>query len=282
MIYEDNFLEEIKKIVSNQILVIMDEHPDMQSILWNKLKNIVPSRREFDLKFYILLKQMEERKEESDRRWEESQRRWEELKKESDQRWEESQRKWEESERKWQELKEESDQRWEESQRRWEESERKWQELKKESDQRWEMLLKKNDEVNKRIDRTIGALGARWGLNSEKAFRQAIQSILEELTGLSVGNYLAYDEKGEVFGHPEQIELDVVIKNGQVWLIEIKSSMSKADMYIFDKKVKFYEKREGKTVTRKLVISPMIDPKAYEVASKLEIETYCQPEYIEQ
>jgi len=119
-------------------------------------------------------------------------------------------------------------------------------------------------------------------LNSEKAFRQAIQSILEELTGLSVGNYLAYDEKGEVFGHPEQIELDVVIKNGQVWLIEIKSSMSKADMYIFDKKVKFYEKREGKTVTRKLVISPMIDPKAYEVASKLEIETYCQPEYIEQ
>ena len=58
--------------------------------------------------------------------------------------------------------------------------------------------------------------------------------------------------------------------------------MSKADMYIFDKKVKFYEKREGKTVTRKLVISPMIDPKAYEVASKLEIETYCQPEYIEQ
>jgi hypothetical protein len=158
------------------------------------------------------------------------------------------------------------------------ESEEKWKELKEESDHRWETLLKEVHRVDKRIDRTIGALGARWGLNTEKAFRQAIEAILKELTNLTVENYLSYDEKGEVFGHPDQVELDVVLKNSEVWLIEIKSSMSKADMYIFDRKVKFYEKKEGKRVTRKLVISPMIEPKAYEVAKRLGIEAYTEPE----
>ena len=72
----------------------------------------------------------------------------------------------------------------------------------------------------------------------------------------------------------------MVIKNAQVWLMEIKSSMSKADMYIFDREVQFYEKVEGKKVDKKLVISPMIDPKAYDVAKRLGIEAYAQPEDI--
>ncbi|GAB6163895.1 DUF3782 domain-containing protein [Desulfothermus naphthae] len=237
---------------------------------------------------------LERKWEESERKWqelkEESECKWQELKEESERKWqelkEESERKWqelkEESERKWQELKEESERKWqelkEESDRRWEESQRQWRELKQESDQRWETLLKEIHRVDKRIDRTIGALGARWGVNSEKAFREAIEAVLTELTNLKVENYLSYDEKGEVFGHPDQIELDVVIKNGEVWVIEIKSSMSKADMYIFDKKVKFFEKQQGKKVNRKLVISPMIEPKAYEVAKKLGIEAYTAPE----
>ncbi|MDL1966116.1 MAG: hypothetical protein LWW90_05500 [Candidatus Desulfofervidus auxilii] len=48
----------------------------------------------------------------------------------------------------------------------------------------------------------------------------------------------------------------------------MKSSMSKADMYIFDRKVKLFEKQQGKKVNRKLVIFPMIEPKAYEIAKK--------------
>ena len=104
---------------------------------------------------------------------------------------------------------------------------------------------------------------------------EKISAILEDLTHLKVGNYMGYDTEGEVFGYPDQVEkIDGVIKNPEVWLIEIKSSMSKADMYIFDRKVKFYEKKEGKKVSRKPVISPMIEPKAYEVAKRLGIEAY--------
>ena len=304
MIYEENLTEEVKKLIYEEIPYILEKHPEVKLILWNKLIDIFADKKETESKFEILLKEFHELKkeseqrwrelkEESERKWEKSERKWQELKEESERKWreserkwqelkEESERKWRESERKWQELKEESERKWEKSERKWqelkEESERKWRELKQESDQRWETLLKEIHRVDKRIDRTIGALGARWGINSEKAFREAIEAVLSELTDLKVENYLSYDEKGEVFGHPDQIELDVVIKNGEVWVIEIKSSMSKADMYIFDRKVKFFEKQQGKKVNRKLVISPMIEPKAYEVAKKLGIEAYTAPE----
>ena len=49
-------------------------------------------------------------------------------------------------------------------------------------------------------------------------------------------------------------------------------------MYVFDRKVKFFKKHQGEKVSRKLVISPIIEPKAYEVAKKLGIEAYTAPE----
>ena len=150
-----------KKIIYEEIPRILEKHPEVKLILWNKLIDSFADKKETESRFETLLKEFHELKKESEQRWRE-------LKEESDRKWEESERKWmqlkEESERKWQELKEESD-------RRWEESQRQWRELKQESDQRWETLLKEIHRVDKRIDRTIGALGARWGENSEKAFR---------------------------------------------------------------------------------------------------------------
>jgi len=35
----------------------------------------------------------------------------------------------------------------------------------------------------------------------------------------------SYDEQGEVFGHPDQIELDIIIKNGLLLICELKSSI---------------------------------------------------------
>jgi hypothetical protein len=45
-------------------------------------------------------------------------------------------------------------------------------------------------------------------------------------------------------------------------------------MYIFERKARFYERRHGRTASRLLVISPMIDPRAKKVAERLGIETY--------
>jgi len=86
---------------------------------------------------------------------------------------------------------------------------------------------------------------------------------------VEVINVNEFDDEGEVFGRPDQIELDVIIKNGLLILCELKSSMSKSDMHIFERKVRFYERRHGRQATRMIVVSPMIDDPARQVGTKL-------------
>jgi hypothetical protein len=48
--------------------------------------------------------------------------------------------------------------------------------------------------------------------------------------------------------------------------------MSKADIYTFERKVQYYQRRHGRTATRRNVISPMVRPEARPVAERLGIE----------
>ena len=162
-----------------------------------------------------------------------------------------------------------------------EEGERKWRELKEESDRKWREAMEEIKRLHRMYDVGVGALGARWGLRAESSFREAIKGILEESFPVKVERYLTKDEEGEVFGRPDQVELDLIIRDGEVIAAEIKSSMSKSDIYTFDRKVRFYEKREGRKVKRKIVVSPMVAPEALPVAEALGIEVYTYPDYIE-
>ena len=134
-------------------------------------------------------------------------------------------------------------------------------------------LMKRQDQGTKRLESAIGGLGARWGIMSEESFREGLKGILKEL-GLKVERYIDYDTEGTVFGRPEQIELDLVIKDGITLLAEIKSSISREEMYAFQRKVEFYERKKGIKVTRKAVISPFVDPRARPIAERLNIEVY--------
>ena len=194
----------------------------------------------------------------------------------------------EESERKWAEYQREQKQYREEQQRKWDEQERKWNEQQS----KWEANHRQNQEMlehikeqdkaiqegflvlTERLDRRLSAMGARWGISRERAFRDALAAILEESFGVQVLNINEYDDEGTVFGHPDQVELDVIIKNGLLILCELKSSMSKGDMYLFQRKADWYEHRHGRKATRRLVISPMIDHRARPVGERLGFELY--------
>nr|VFJ54042.1 MAG: hypothetical protein BECKFM1743C_GA0114222_101335 [Candidatus Kentron sp. FM]VFK10863.1 MAG: hypothetical protein BECKFM1743B_GA0114221_101585 [Candidatus Kentron sp. FM] len=231
----------------------------------------------------------DEQKQEDKRKWEEQARKWDEQKQEDKRRWEEQARKWNEQKR-------EDKRRWEEQARKWDEQKRedkqKWDEQKREDKQKWEEQKREDkrredkwdqrfDEMHKEIvaqavkhERSIGALGARWGMQSERAFRDALAAILEGSFGVQVINVNEFDDKGEVFGRPEQVEIDVIIKNGLMIICELKSSVSKSEMYTFERKARFYEKRRGRQANRLMVISPMIDHWAREVGDALGIEMY--------
>lgn len=123
-------------------------------------------------------------------------------------------------------------------------------------------------------------MGARWGIYSEAAFRNGLRAILEESFGVIVQRYEDYDYEGQVFGRPDQIELDVIIYNGTLILCEIKSSFDKAGMYAFWRKKNFYQQKHGREVSRTIAISPMIDDRAKRVADELGIETYSYPDRV--
>jgi hypothetical protein len=165
---------------------------------------------------------------------------------------------------------EEQSKKWEEHRveeaRKWAEQNKKWAENQKE-------IEKLYITINRKHDTTLGALGARWGLRTEASFRNALKDILKDFD-IKVLNIKEYDGAGEVFDRPEEIELDLILINGMLIIAEIKSSMSRPDMYIFYKKAKFYEKIHRRQVDRLAVISPMVDDKALEVAEKLGIKVY--------
>ena len=169
----------------------------------------------------------------------------------------------------------------EEQSRKWAEQNRKWEESKAESDRKWVEQTEQNrrlwlevGEQKSRLDRKIGALGARWGIGSESAFRQALAAVLTESFGVEVLNINEYDDAGEVFGRPDQIELDVIVRNGTLIIFELESSTDRSQPYIFSRKIVFCEKRYQRTADRKILVSPFIHPRAQELAQELGIETY--------
>ncbi|MEM2303257.1 MAG: DUF3782 domain-containing protein [Candidatus Bathyarchaeia archaeon] len=124
------------------------------------------------------------------------------------------------------------------------------------------------------LRRHLDALGARWGILTESAFRKGLKGILERELGLKVEKWVKYDQEGEVFGYPSPIDVDVTVKDGREILVEVKSHVDKADVRIFERKVKFYEKTEGRKPSRLIIVTPYVDDDALELAKHLGIEVY--------
>jgi Uncharacterized conserved protein containing a coiled-coil domain, COG5493 len=133
-----------------------------------------------------------------------------------------------------------------------------------------EDMMKGFDAMNRRIS----ALGARWGLESEEAFREGLRGILEKELGLKVERWTAFDETGSVFGHPSQVEVDVAVSNGKVMLIEVSSHVKQADVAALVKKAELYERVTGRRPDRLIVVTPFAEERAMEAALKLGVEIY--------
>jgi hypothetical protein len=231
-----------------------------------------------------------ERWKEQNDRWNEQAERW----KEQNDRWNEQAERWKAQNDRWNEQAERwkaQNDRWNEEAVRWKEQAEHWskQDLRwAQEDQRWEELAADRKAQDERIDQrferlegdlqqiklSIGALGARWGLSAEESFRSALAGILTESYGVTVQNVSFQDSDGKVFGRPDQVEMDIVVTNGICMAIEIKSSVDKQAIYLFDRKVQAYSERKGRTVNRKIVISPMVDSRAFRVAKELGIEVF--------
>ncbi len=183
-------------------------------------------------------------------------------------RWEENSKRWEENAKRW----EENNKRWEENSKRWEEAYKRFEAIENE-------LRALREDFNRaylEFSRKLDALGARWGVIAEEAFREGMRGVVEKILGVAkVGKWMFKDEAGEVYGYPSIVEVDMVVKDGIHALVEVKSSVSKGDVLEFWRVGKLYEKVTG-VKPRLVMISPYVDDKAFEVATNLGVEIYTQ------
>ncbi|MBU1752949.1 hypothetical protein KKG56_03695, partial [bacterium] len=69
--------------------------------------------------------------------------------------------------------------------------------------------------------------------------------LLKNLNVTEVKEWRVQDKDGVVFGYSCEIQGDLLIKNGEDYLIEIKSSAGSNDVSILNRKAKFYEQLTG-------------------------------------
>lgn len=226
--------EDVRALLRRELPRMLESDPEVREAIVRLARPAFAERLETESRFDRLLDELRRDREAQSRQWDEQSRKWDE------------------------------------QNRKWEEQNRKWEENQKTINR----ILTAIENLSRKHDSTIGALGARWSLHAEESFRAGLKGILEDLFAVQVLHVVDFDEQGEVFGRPDQVELDVVIKNGLLVLCEIKSSMSKPDMYAFERKARFYEKRHARQADRRLVISPMVDKAAQTVARQLGIPVY--------
>jgi hypothetical protein len=263
-------LETLKTTIRQELPHLLRLDPEFRSYIVEITRQECADRHETRDRFHEILDEMRRDREKQDEKWDEQNRKWDE----QNHKWDEQNRKWNEQNHKW----DEQNHKWEEQNRLWREQ---WTEHQRQHTEEFNKLHEEIMALAKKHDRSIGALGARWGMQSEKSFRNALAGILEENFGVEVLNINDYDEQGVVFGRPDQIELDVIIKNGLLLICELKSSIGKADIHIFERKARFYESRHNCKANRLIVISPMIDPKAQKLADRLHIQTFSDSEEVE-
>ncbi len=181
--------------------------------------------------------------------------------------------------------------RWQENEKRWEENERRWQEAFKRFEAIEAELARLREDFNKmredfnrlyvQVDRRLDsferrliALGARWGVESEQAFREAMKGILEEVLGTAeVRRWAYFDEEGEVFGRPTQVEVDLLVRDDVHILVELKASASEGDVAKLWRAGNLYSRVVG-VKPRLVLVSPFVEEEALKLAKELGVEVY--------
>jgi hypothetical protein len=124
-----------------------------------------------------------------------------------------------------------------------------------------EMATKKDlEELRRFVQIRLDALGARWGILNEEAFREGVASILRE-TGYKVERWIYMDKDGYVYGHPSTIDIDILVRNDTLILVEITSSVRRGDYVYVKRKAELYEMVESKKPAKIFIITPYIDDK---------------------
>jgi len=177
---------------------------------------------------------------------------------------------------------EERQQKLEERFARLEERQMRLEEMQHRLEERQLNLEKRMVEVEERLARVeeelrdtrrlMFAISHRFGMISEAGFREAMRYVVHEMLKVAkVEKWVYRDKEGIVYGYPSVIEVDVAVHDEAHILVEVKSRVSRGDVAELARIRDLYEKVKG-VKAKAVIIGGFIDSKAYESASKLNVE----------
>jgi len=115
-----------------------------------------------------------------------------------------------------------------------------------------ERVLRVEEELRD-LGRIMNAIAHRFGILTDEGFREAMKYVVEEALGVAkVSRWIYYDDKGVVYQRPSIVEVDIVIRDKEHILLEIKSRVDKSDLLELYRISKLYE--EVHKLKPKLVI----------------------------
>jgi len=133
-------------------------------------------------------------------------------------------------------------------------------------------VVKRHGEAIDKLASQIAALGNRYGIYTDEAFRESMKYVVQDLLKVCrVERWIYYDSEGFVYGAPSIVEVDVYIHNDQHILVEFKASIDRGDVLELHRIGQLYEKVTGRK-PKLLIVSPAIRKRARELAEKLGIE----------
>ncbi len=120
--------------------------------------------------------------------------------------------------------------------------------------------------------RILTVIAHRFGVISESSFREGMKYVVEEVLGVAeVSRLVLRDDEGLVYGHPSDVEVDVVIRDGTHILVEVKSRVSRGDVAELYRIGLLYERKYG-VKPKLLIIGGFVDRSSWETASRLGVE----------
>ena len=135
-----------------------------------------------------------------------------------------------------------------------------------------EERLEELSEAVRELTGKLMALGYRYGIATEKVFRDSIKYLVEDLLReYRVTPWSYYDSEGIVFGHPSVIEVDLLVKDNIHILVEYKALADRSDVAELYRIGRLYEKVTG-VKPRLLLVAPGYTRRARELADRLGVE----------
>jgi len=144
-----------------------------------------------------------------------------------------------------------------------------------EHSRRLEELTRAVQEQGKRIEelsRLVNAVAHRFGVLTEEDFREAMKHVIEEIFGVAkVEKWIYNDTEGIVYERPAVVEVDLVIKDREHILIEIKSRVSRGDVVELHRIGELYKRVTG-VKPRLVIVGGLMDKGVEELAKDYGIE----------